>query len=105
MSIAVPTFDEKTNTISIPDVDRVEFTIGNNVVDGDVKIRRNTTVRVRAERGYVLHPNVVREHKFDFVPQTDNAPAEVTPDVPSNVPDETVAEGRTAQPFTGGRSR
>ena len=59
-----PRFDESSNTITIPEVEHVEYLIGGLPVKGEVVIKKNTTVRVRAKRGYVLADSVEKEHRF-----------------------------------------
>lgn len=90
-----PQFDADTNTISLPAVKGVEYKIDGYPVEGEVKIVRDTTVSVRAARGYKLHPDIVREHTFKF--QKPEAPAKDSVD--KNI-DETnkVVAGADAQP-------
>ena len=90
MSNLKPSFNSSTNTISIPDVEGVEFLIGGKPVEGDVVIRRDTRVRVRAERGYVLAKGSELEYRFEAskldapkevetVPDEQPKPADPTP--------------------------
>jgi len=65
MGVEIPKFDESSNTISIPEVENVVFTIGGKPVEGDVVITKNTTVRVSPKPGYVLAKGVERNHRFE----------------------------------------
>jgi hypothetical protein len=95
MSDLKPSFDSSTNTITVPDVEHVEFLIAGRPITGDVEIKRNTTVRVRAERGFVLDKSVEREHRFE-VSKKETAPEAKTEEKTEEKPSETVAPEVTA---------
>jgi hypothetical protein len=103
MSDLKPSFDSSTNTITVPDVEHVEFLIAGRPITGDVEIKRNTTVRVRAERGFVLDKSVEREHRFE-VSKKESAPEAKTEEKPSETVAPEVTAGNTpGNPAQGSR--
>ncbi|WP_245993545.1 ExeM/NucH family extracellular endonuclease [Flaviflexus salsibiostraticola] len=78
VSPEAPTFED--NVITIPEVEGVEYLIGDAVVEaGTVAITEDTTVTARAIEGYVLADDAVTEWTFEYV-----APlVEVTPVAPA----------------------
>jgi hypothetical protein len=92
MGVETPEFDETTNTISIPEVDGIVFTIAGKPVSGDVVIRQNTVVRVAPQQGFVLAKGVERNHRFSASKLEGDVPKvpEVTPTPDPPVPAEPV---------------
>lgn len=75
-----PDFDSATNTLTIPDLDGVEYRIGGKVVEGQIEIRQNTTVRRSAKPGYQLARGA--EKVFEYkVSKAEPKPAETDVEV------------------------
>ena len=64
MSEATPSFDEGTNVITLPAVEGIVYTVGGQPVEGQLEIKKATTVRVTAARGLVLDKSVQTHHTF-----------------------------------------
>jgi hypothetical protein len=64
-----PAFNPTTNTITIPNVAGVEYTIGGVVVAaGDVVIETDTIVVAKPEDGYVLTPGTDDDWFYEYTP-------------------------------------
>lgn len=61
-----PTFNPATNTITIPTVTGVEYTINGSVVSGSVIIDEDTLVRARAIPGYILSQASDDDWAFEY---------------------------------------
>lgn len=61
-----PTFNPGTNTITIPTVTGVEYTIDGSVVTGSVVIEEDTLVRARATQGYILSTASDDDWAFEY---------------------------------------
>ena len=72
-----PEFDSSTNTLKIPDLEGVEYRIGGHLVEGEVKIDKNTTVLRSAKPGFELAKGA--ETVFKFVVAKDEAEALAKP--------------------------
>lgn len=64
MSAATPSFDEGTSVITLPAVDGIVYTVGGQPVEGQLEIKKPTTVRVNAAQGLVLDKSVQTHHTF-----------------------------------------
>lgn len=71
-------FDPETNILIVEDVPGLEYLIGNKVVTGEVKLKRDTIVRVRG-RGKVLKKGSPTEFEFrlNVTPDDDVDPDDV----------------------------
>lgn len=65
-----PSFNSNTNTVTIPKIDGVEYTIEGSPVTGDKVITSTTEVDARAKSGYYFAPNTVAN--WTFVPTKKN---------------------------------
>lgn len=63
-----PSFNGATNTIQIPTVEGLEYSIDDVVVTGSKVITKTTEVTVKAKTGYYIEPNVVREWTYTYTP-------------------------------------
>ena len=62
-----PTFDTATNTLTIPNITGVEYTIDGEVVTaGEVEIDETVDVVARATDGYYLQPNTTSHWVFTY---------------------------------------
>lgn len=61
-----PSFNPETNTITIPTVTGVEYTIDGSVVTGSVVIEEDTLVRARATPGYILSQASDDDWAFEY---------------------------------------
>lgn len=99
MSLEAPSFDEATNTISIPENKGVEYKIRGQLVTGDVEIHRTTVVRVSAAPGRVLHDSVETEHTYEVDKAEPSKPEESVVEKPSETPEPVVKdEPQTLRP-------
>ena len=64
MSGAVPSFDEGSNVITLPEVNGIVYTVNGQPVEGTLEIKKPTTVRVNAAQGLVLDKSVQKHHTF-----------------------------------------
>lgn len=62
-----PTFDAETNTITIPSVTGVTYTIDDEPETGDVVIEEDTTVVASPDEGYYFPGNVPTQWTFEYV--------------------------------------
>lgn len=65
-----PSFNSNTNTVTIPKIEGVEYTIEGSPVTGDKVITSTTEVDARAKSGYYFAPNTVAN--WSFVPAKKN---------------------------------
>ena len=65
-----PSFNSNTNTVTIPKIEGVEYTIEGNPVTGDKVITSTTEVDAHAASGYSFEPNTVAN--WTFVPAKKN---------------------------------
>lgn len=65
-----PSFNSNTNTVTIPSIDGVEYTIEGSPVTGDKVITSTTEVEAHAKPGYSFEPNTVAN--WTFVPTKKN---------------------------------
>lgn len=62
----MPSFDSETNTITIPDITGVSYSINDDVVTGSVVIEENTTVEAYPTIGYVFPTNINTSWTFTY---------------------------------------
>lgn len=72
-------FDSETNILTITPSERVDYFIGSKAVTGEVQLTKNTTVKIKAKRGYKLTKNTPPSVLFE-VSKLEEA------DVDSNTP-------------------
>lgn len=80
-------FDKETNTLTVNDVEGVEYRVGSKVLSGEVKLNKTTTVKAYPVRGRVFPHGVEREWTFEVdssEKSSDEKPTEVNdPSVPA----------------------
>lgn len=89
-------FDPDTNTLTVGNVQGVEYTVNGQKVEGEVKITRKTLVRARPLPGYVFKRGVNSD--FFFEPNVGSSEKEVeqaNPDI-SGVQEDQPTEGEQA---------
>lgn len=65
-----PSFDSKTNTITIPSVKGVEYLVNGEPKTGKVAIDEDVTVEAQAKKDHYLKSNLVRSWNFTFTAPT-----------------------------------
>ncbi len=63
-----PSFNGETNTITIPTVEGLVYSIDDEPKTGSVVITKTTEVNVSADEGYYLAPNTTRDWTFTYTP-------------------------------------
>lgn len=61
-------FDPTTNVLTITPRERVEYIIGSKAVTGEVTLKKDTVVKIRAKRGYKLTKDTPSEILFQVSP-------------------------------------
>ena len=64
VTLVTPSFNGETNTITVPTVAGVEYLIDDEVVTGNVKITKTTTITARATEGHYIAPNTSRDWTY-----------------------------------------
>lgn len=60
-----PDFNVATGTLTIPDLEGVEYRINGHVVEGEVQLDKTTVVTRSAKRGYKLAKGAEKVFKFE----------------------------------------
>lgn len=102
-----PTFNKETSTISLPEVDGVEYSINGRAVSDDVEIEKTTVVSLSPKPGYVFAKGKQTEYKFYVDPDSSTAEVVGEPhkgDVAADAVDVT-SPGNTPESPTQGTAR
>ena len=75
MTTIKPWFNAEAGTLTIPEVEGVDFKINGQIVEGDVQISKTTVVRRSAKPGFKLAKGSETEFEF-VVPKDASKPAE-----------------------------
>ena len=70
---ASPSFDGTTNTITIPTVTGVIYSISGEIVTGDVTIDRDTQVDARPQSGFQFPANTTDSWTFSYTAPSENS--------------------------------
>lgn len=58
-------FDDSTNTLTVTDVDGIDYRIGGKVIEGDVKLTKDTVVTARPQPGYTFSKGAQTQFEFE----------------------------------------
>lgn len=66
-----PSFDSSTNTLTIPSVTGVDYSVNGEVQTGSVTIDEDVLVEAESQEGYYLKANVIRSWQFSYTENTE----------------------------------